>query len=224
MGTATLTDVEFIEKYRRLCGHIAWDFVRRSFRDVSPITLTQEDAEDFASCALLKLVKFPEKHKGTKYEKFYVQRTIENAITTAWRKRLRNLQLELDGTRLKISQPRAGQYPRTAFVYKDEDGFGFKGEDDIFNRMPSADGERLMDQKLRDIDASRYLALIPTLPTAERIVIELTFGLNGAEAFSRKRIAKKLGRTEWWTESKLKSAILRMRSQISSQTPSLAVS
>ena len=213
---------EFIDKYRRLCGHIAWDFVRRSHRDVSPITLTQEDAEDFASCALVKLASFPEKHIGQSYEKYYVQRTIENAITTAWRKRLRTMQLETDGTRLRVYSRECGRKGPAAYVYEGDIGTGREG--DIFDRLPKADGEVMAANVLRDIDVARVASLLPSLPNAERVVVELTFGLNGAESFSRKRIAKKLGRTEWWAESKLNSALLRIREQISSQAPSLAVS
>ena len=202
--SAPISDEQFIEKYRRLCGHIAWDFVKRSHRDVSPIALTQEDAEDFASCALLKLVKFPAKHRGKPYEKYYVQRTIENAITTAWRKRLKQLGMEQEATGrsmdLSIYDDGAGN----------RDNFG-----DIFDRLPGPDG--LAGKTQTKFDFATVVALLPNLPNSERVVVELTFGLNGAEPFTRKRIAKKLGRTEWWTETKLRSAILRMRAQISSQ-------
>ena len=204
--SAPISDEQFIEKYRRLCGHIAWDFVKRSHRDVSPIALTQEDAEDFASCALLKLVKFPAKHRGKPYEKYYVQRTIENAITTAWRKRLKQLGMEREANERTFG---IGAEGYGAHEHID------KASTDIFDRLPGPDG--LAGKTQTKFDFATVVALLPNLPNSERVVVELTFGLNGAEPFTRKRIAKKLGRTEWWTETKLRSAILRMRAQISSQ-------
>jgi len=205
-----VSDTEFIEKYRRLCGHIAWDFVKRSHRDVSPIALSQEDAEDFASCALIKLLKCPAQHRGNKW---YVQRVIENAITTAWRKRLKQLGLEreVQTVRSELDIPA----PANRHGASSDGG-------DLMDMLPGPDG--LAGKTQIKFDFAKVIALLPTLPNSERVVVELTFGLNGAEPFTRKRIAKKLGRTEWWAETKLRTAILRMRAQISSQAPVLFVS
>jgi len=204
-----MQDAEFIEKYRRLCGHIAWDFVKRSHRDVSPIALTQEDAEDFASCALIKLLKCPAQHRDNKW---YVQRVIENAITTAWRKRLKQLgqEREVQTVRGELDIPS----PANPWAHS-EGG-------DLLDMLPGPDG--LAGKTQIKFDFAKVNSVLPTLPNSERIVVELTFGLNGAEPFTLKRIAKKLGRTEWWTETKLRMALLRMRAKISSQSPISAVS
>jgi len=205
-----MQDAEFIEKYRRLCGHIAWDFVKRSHRDVSPIALTQEDAEDFASCALIKLLKCPTQHRDNKW---YVQRVIENAITTAWRKRLKQLgqEREVQTVRGELDIPS----PANHYGARSEGG-------DLLDMLRGPDG--LAGKTQIKFDFAKVNSVLPTLPNSERIVVELTFGLNGAEPFTLKRIAKKLGRTEWWTETKLRMALLRMRAKISSQSPISAVS
>jgi len=83
---------------------------------------------------------------------------------------------------------------------------------DIFDRLPGPDG--MAGKTQTKFDFATVVALIPSLPNAERVVVELAFGLNGAESFSRKRIAKKLGRTEWWVETKQQAAIQRIREQI----------
>lgn len=206
MEQSALTDTQFMEKYRRLCGHIAWDFVRRSHRDVSPITLTQEDAEDFASCALIKLMAYHRSPNWTKHgdNKWYVQRIIENAITTAWRKRLKQMGCESDNHQLLRNHLGIAGHAAHDGV------FSLGG--DIFDQVPGPDG--LAGKTQTKFDFATIVALIPSLPNAERVVVELTFGLNGAESFSRKRIAKKLGRTEWWVETKQHSAIQRIREQI----------
>ena len=196
-----MTETEFIEKYRRLCGHIAWDFVKRSHRDVSPIFLTQEDAEDFASCALLKLLRCPEQHRDNKW---YVQRIIENAIVTAWRKRLKQLGAEQEANKRSLSL--------TADEY----------QGDIFDLLPGPDG--LAGKTQTKFDYAKVIALMPKLPDAQRIVLELSFGLNGATPCSPQRIAKKLGRTEWWAQKTFKAAIKNIQSELSSQRAIHAVS
>lgn len=216
MEQTVLSDTQFIEKYRRLCGHIAWDFIKRSHRDVSPIKLTQEDAEDFASCALIKLTAYYRSPNWTKHgdNKWYVQRIIENAIVTAWRKRLKQMATEREGTERNLKLTHLGYEHPSSF----NDGgqqFGVTGTStcvDLFDRLPGPDG--LAGKTQTKFDFATVVALIPSLPNAERVVVELTFGLNGAESFSRKRIAKKLGRTEWWVESKQQAAIQRIREQI----------
>lgn len=196
-----MTETEFIEKYRRLCGHIAWDFVKRSHRDVSPIFLTQEDAEDFASCALLKLLRCPEQHRDNKW---YVQRIIENAIVTAWRKRLKQLGAEQEANKRSLSL--------TADEY----------QGDIFDLLPGPDG--LAGKTQTKFDYAKVIALMPKLPDAQRIVLELSFGLNGCQACSPQRIAKKLGRTEWWAQKTFNAAIKNIQSELSSQRAIHAVS
>jgi RNA polymerase sigma factor (sigma-70 family) len=216
--TPSISDEEFIEKYRRLCGHIAWDFVKRSHRDISPIALTQEDAEDFASCALIKLLKCPPKHRGSKYEKYYVQRIIENAITTAWRKRLKQMDNERDSyilVRAGVVSSKGGNEHANKASHGDF-------SEDIFDRLPGPDG--LAGKTQTKFDYSRIVALVPKLPNSRRIVLELYFGLNGCQPCSLRRIAKKLGRTEWWAKSKYQHAIREIQKEISIQAPISLVS
>src|SRR5881628_429207 len=86
-----MTDVEFVEKYKNLCGHIAQDFVSRSRRDNVINSLGQQDAQDFASVAMLRLVKCPIEKRD---QKNYVVTLIVNGIITAWRKRLKTREME----------------------------------------------------------------------------------------------------------------------------------
>jgi RNA polymerase sigma factor (sigma-70 family) len=85
LNAALITDEQLVEQYYKLCGHISWSFVRKND------TLGTEDAEDFASAALVGLLKCPQKHRGNK---FYIQVLIQNRIITAWRKRLKQLGAE----------------------------------------------------------------------------------------------------------------------------------
>lgn len=207
-----MDDAAFIEKYRRLCGHIAWDFVRRSHRGISDVVLSQEDAEDFASCALLKLVRCPAEHRENKW---YVQRVIENAITTAWRKRLKQLELEKEATPkvLRVS---------TGTTSASSDRFGMLASSDIFDLLPGPDG--LAGKTQVKFDYAAISALMPKLPESQRLVLELSFGLDGCQPCSPERIAKKLGRSSLWVRLKYEAGVKRLREEISCPRPFLAVS
>jgi len=194
MGTEaeTLPIEEFVERYRRLAGHIAWTFVRRSHREISPVVLTQEDAEDFASCALLKLVKCPPQFRD---QKPYVNLLIVNGIITAWRKRLKQLESETNGK-------------------------GAEDGEDYFDTIEGRDGVHTSTQT--KFDFRTVSNLLPNLPAAERLVIELNFGL-GCPPCGVERIGKKLGRSKSWVELRISKGILRIRESLSSQQQSLPV-
>lgn len=202
----TLSTEQFVEKYRNLAGHIAWTFIKRSHRDVSPIVLTQEDAEDFASCALLKLVKCPPEYRDQKY---FVNRLIVNAIITAWRKRLKQLETERDQDCIR---------PLLANEAARHDSG--RRDHDIFDRLPGPDG--LHGKTQVKFDSAAVINLLPTIPEVERLVIELNFGL-GCPALAVERIGKKLGRSKSWVELRLSRGILRIREQLTGQPQISAV-
>lgn len=76
-----MSNEELVQQYSRLAGHFAWDFVRRS------ATLGSEDAEDFASSAIVKLLQCPLAYRT---EPAYVKRLILNSVIKDWRKALQN--------------------------------------------------------------------------------------------------------------------------------------
>jgi len=204
MGTdsaESLTLEQFIEKYRRLAGHIAWVFVRRSQKEISPIVLTQEDAEDFASCALIKLVKCPPQYWD---QKPFVNRLIVNAIITAWRKRLNQMEVEWDGASL----------PQRIKSFGSEEEFSPVDLRDPFDTLEGRDGVHSSTQV--KFDSAKVSNLLPQLPQAERLVIELNFGL-GCPPCGVERIGKKLGRSKTWVELRINRGIVRIREQLSSQ-------
>lgn len=211
----TLSTEEFIEKYRRLAGHIAWTFVRRSHKEISPIVLTQEDAEDFASCALLKLVKCPPQYRD---QKFFVNRLIVNAIITAWRKRLKQMETEWDqcmlGSVIHKNGGNTGSHHNGGIEDTRE------GNSDIFDRLPGPDG--LHGKTQVKFDSATAMAFLPNIPQAERLVIELNFGL-GCPPCGVERIGKKLGRSKTWVELRINRGILRIREQLTSQPQILPV-
>ena len=203
MGTEaeTLPIEEFVEKYRRLAGHIAWTFVRRSHREISPVVLTQEDAEDFASCALLKLVKCPPQFRD---QKPYVNLLIVNGIITAWRKRLKQLESEqrADPRRNAWNQQWTGETREAGQV---------EVESDWFDTLEGRDGVHTQTQT--KFDFRTVSNLLPNLPPAERLVIELNFGL-GCPPCGVERIGKKLGRSKTWVELRISRGILRIRESL----------
>lgn len=211
-SAARLTTEQFVEKYRKLAGYIAWTFVKRSHREISPVVLTQEDAEDFASCALLKLVKCP----PDKYDqKPYVNLLIVNAIITAWRKRLKQMEVE-----------KSPSLPSLHSIKEMEFGDGPPGETsprtaiDFFDTLEGRDG--VHSSTATKFDFAKVSNLLPNLPQAERLVIELNFGL-GCPPCGVERIGKKLGRSKTWVELRISRGILRIREQLSSQQQILPV-
>lgn len=182
-----LTDQELVEKYGQLCGHIAWDFVRKN-----PDQLKREDAEEFASAALLRLIKCPAPKRRSKP---YINVLIKNEIIRHWHRRLRQLKREADD---KIVLP--------AHANNDHDS----GNERLMDRFP--DPRPLHAELMHSaFDQAKVLQLLPELCESERVVIELSFGLNGAKSFSQERIAKKLGRTRYWVESRLQVGIKNLR-------------
>ncbi len=190
---------EFVERYRRLAGHIAWTFVKRSHRDISPVVLTQEDAEDFASCALLKLVKCPPQYRD---QKFFVNRLIVNAIITSWRKRLKQIETERSPYRI------------TGHVDFGDDSPTRKERDpspDWFDTLEGRDG--VHTSTALKFDSLKVSNILPQLPQAERLVLELNFGL-GCPAVGVERIGKKLGRSKSWVELRLNRGLKIIREQL----------
>jgi RNA polymerase sigma factor (sigma-70 family) len=208
-AAATLSVEQFVERYRKLAGYIAWTFVRRSHREISPVVLTQEDAEDFASCALLKLVKCP----PDKYDqKPYVNLLIVNAIITAWRKRLKQINAETNPESGHVTHRmthRKGNPMR-----RDADRTVIDTSGSFFDTLDGHD--RGHENSDTQFDFTKAIKFLPDLPHAERLVIELNFGL-GCPPCGVERIGKKLGRSKTWVELRISRGILRIREQLSSQ-------
>lgn len=203
-----MTDTELVEKYGKLCGHIAWAFVRRSqsaakFDEQISSALGSEDAEDLAGAALLSLIKCPAAHR---HEPPYVKRLIVNAIIKAWRKRLRVIEIERGA-------------PRSLGPFRSiggEQGISHPVSElgDWFDTQPGPDG--LAGKTQTAFDYATVVSLLPKIPQAERIVLELSFGI-GCKAFAERQIAKKLGRNRSWVTSRLHRGILRLRESLTSQ-------
>ena len=64
------------------------------------------------------------------------------------------------------------------------------------------------------LDRDVALRLLRSLPQAERLSLELIFGLNGASEHTVKRTASKLGKTPDWVNSRLNKGLERLRSRM----------
>lgn len=200
-----MTDLELVEKYGKLCGHIAWTFVargRKHARDGEQINkdFGTEDAEDLASLALIGLIKCPAAHR---HEPPYVKRLIVNHIIKGWHKMCRHKNAEQQ-------QPDLGN----AFESSNEGALRTSSHyHDFFDMQPGRDG--LAGHTQVKYDSRAVLAILPQLPESERIVMELSFGLTpGCEPLGLERIARKLGRTKYWAEIRLNKGISRIREEL----------
>jgi RNA polymerase sigma factor (sigma-70 family) len=200
-----ISNQELVDKYGRLAGFLAWRFVRQNhkalpFKDQDHPLLGTEDAEDLASAALVKLVRCPMEHR---HEPGYVKTLITNAIINAWHKRLKTLRAE-----------------RQAREVWESGEFGPHGGDrqapgevtTLLERVPDSTDMELNIQS--QMDSTLAAGRVTNLPAPERIVIELSFGLNGCKPVGLDRIAKKLGRSRWWAEVRLKKGIERLREDL----------
>lgn len=57
------------------------------------------------------------------------------------------------------------------------------------------------------LNLRKIVALVPKLPEAQRVVLELYFGLNGAKPCGSTRIATKLARTRYWVDARLNAGL-----------------
>lgn len=187
------SDEELISKYGRLCGHVAQALVKKSSN------LTQEDAQDFASAAMMKLIKCPAHHR---HEDPYIRTIINNAIRNVWRKRIGQLNAEATQLDFQETQNR-GEFP--AHVHS-------RCERRLLLSKLSGDG--LPDRTQRKFDAETLAGLINSLPSVERTILQLHFGLSGCKSISQRQIAKKLGRSRDWVEPRLVRGIQLVRDQV----------
>lgn len=81
-----MTNDQLVTQYSNLAGFLAWDFVKRSG------TLGSEDAEDFASSAIVRLLQCPQQYRS---EPAYVKRLILNSVIKDWRKTLKMSEREI---------------------------------------------------------------------------------------------------------------------------------
>jgi RNA polymerase sigma factor (sigma-70 family) len=199
-----MTDLELVEKYGKLCGHIAWTFVargRKHARDGEQINkdFGTEDAEDLASLALIGLIKCPTSHR---HEPPYVKRLIVNHIIKGWHKMCRHKNAEQQ-------TPES----RTALDVESQNGINSTTYHDWFDKQEGRDG--LAGHTQVKYDSRAVLAILPTLPESERIVMELSFGLiPGCEPLGLERIARKMGRTKYWAEIRLNKGLSRIREEL----------
>lgn len=208
----SISDEQLFAKYGKFCGYMAWQFVKRSGsfdEGERSVRLDTEDAEDLASVATYYLLRIPQRFRD---QPPYVKRVIVSKIITAWHKRL------------KCS--REVQAPSHASLAGDAYGHGYAALStsesvDYFDNLPGRDG--LAEATQVAFDTTKVLALLPKLTDAERIVLELHFGLNGAKSCGAQRIATKLGRTRWWVDARLHIALAELRRHSGVQEPARAV-
>jgi hypothetical protein len=92
---------------------------------------------------------------------------------------------------------------------------------DYFDSLPGRD--RLAEHTQTSFDSAKIVALIPKLPEAQRVVLELYFGLNGAKPCGSTRIATKLARTRYWVDARLNAGLQEIRLMISANPVSPSV-
>jgi RNA polymerase sigma factor (sigma-70 family) len=203
------TKEQFIEQYRRLCGHIARSFVakwRRKLinagggsveetyflRSGFPATRTlQCKAEDLAGAALIKLMKCPERYWNQPY---YVKRLIVNAIIDEQKVQQKIFQNEWQS-------PEFSNYSHPVREYHD-----------WFDTQPGRDG--LAEATRVKFDGEKITRAMTSLSQAERLVVELYFGLYTDNPIREYKIAAKLGRDQGWVERRLKSGLNNIRRQL----------
>jgi RNA polymerase sigma factor (sigma-70 family) len=207
------TQEQFIEHYRRLCGHIARSFIgRRKQRldDASgkassdlfaefPNLLSKRadlDAQDLASAALVRLARCP---SGKWDQPYYVKRLIVNAIIDELKK--------LDHVFNHEWCPNTVAHDRSA---RGEPGPRY--EVDFFDTLPGRDG--LAQSTQIKYDSSTITSALAVLSQGERLVISFYFGLNGMRPRRERAIAAALGRTQFWVERRLSAGLNRLRKEI----------
>lgn len=191
-----LSDTELVKKYGQFCGYMAWVFVRKSY--LQGTSLTKEDAEDIAGDVLVSLLKCPVAHR---HEPPYVKRLIINKTITAWRKRLKSADMELHPVAMLDGYP----------LRFDED-VQISVERTFFKSLQDPHNEALIIEA--QIDIAKLLTVLPLLPIVERIVLELHFGLDNRQPLGLDRIARKLGRTKYWADARLRRGLDRVREHL----------
>lgn len=207
-----LSNQELVDKYGRLCGYVAWRFVRQNhkaqpFKDQAEPLLGTADAEDLASAALVKLLKCPMEHR---HEPPYIRALISNAIINAWHKRLKTLRAEVppqENTRLLKRWAEGGNAVRGTNNSQVD-----MHHEEILDRVPD-DGD-IEEEIQSSMDSALAAERVNQLPIPERVVIELSFGLNGCKPCGIERIAKKLSRTKWWVQTRHDAGIKRLRENL----------
>lgn len=203
------SDEELISKYGRLCGHVAQALVKKSSN------LTQEDAQDFASAAMMKLIKCPAHHR---HEDPYIRTIINNAIRNVWRKRIGQLNAECvpivddpSSSSRRVAQGDKGPGWRAHTLGLNA---GPRPPSDLKFIISKLSGDGLPDRTQRKFDAETLAGLINSLPSVERTILQLHFGLSGCKSISQRQIAKKLGRSRDWVEPRLVRGIQLVREQV----------
>jgi DNA-directed RNA polymerase specialized sigma24 family protein len=100
------------------------------------------------------------------------------------------------------------------------DGLSVDRPIDFFDTLEGRDG--VHTSTANKFDFLKVSKFLPSLPQAERLVIELNFGL-GCPPCGVERIGKMLGRSKTWVELRISRGILRIREQLSSQPQTLSV-
>jgi RNA polymerase sigma factor (sigma-70 family) len=157
-------------------------------------TVNQAEAEDLASRALTQLLKCP---KARRSEHAYVTRVIINGV--------------LDGLRIR-RKIRANEWQPPHRVR------GPASEEvEYFDSLPGPDG--LAHKTQLAFDSQTALEHLDDLPQAERVVIQLHFGLHSDKSFTISQISRKLARSERWVESRLATGIRHLREQMLVSVP-----
>jgi RNA polymerase sigma factor (sigma-70 family) len=202
-----MTQTEFIEKYRRLCGHIARNFIWRRKRqleesnghDNSELSRRNDvDAQDLASAALLRLAKVKEQYWDQPH---YVKKAIVTAIIDETRKQEKWFKNEFCPYQgIWITRNRKGTT------------HGTNDTEDYFDSLPGRDG--LATQVQSSHDSATLQEAIQVLTDSERTVITIFFGLNNLQHKRERAIAQSLGKTKFWVERRLHSGLNRLRKEI----------
>lgn len=190
-----ISDQELVDQYGKFCTYMAWQVVgKRSELGEDKSGLRPQDAEDFSQLALIKLISLPQTYRDQPY---YVRQVIILAVCNAKRDRLR------------WKRTRDWQPPHVRGERWHGNGIAEHGED-YFDTLPGRDG--LAEYTQVNHDCARMLEILPKLHAAERLVLELHFGVNGCQASTIRTIAKKLGHRDSWVEVRLKRGLAQLKS------------
>jgi RNA polymerase sigma factor (sigma-70 family) len=202
------TREQFVEQYRRLCGHIARNFITKwkqklinsghgveetlYLRSGFPATrVLQCRAEDLASAALVNLAKCPRQYWNQPH---YVKRLIVNAIIDEQRVQQKIFENEWQAPDVPRHDSGQPEYY------------------DWFDTQPGRDG--LAEATRVKFDGEKISQAMTALSQAERLVVELYFGLHNDSPIREYKIAAKLGRDQGWVERRLKAGLNHIRREL----------
>jgi RNA polymerase sigma factor (sigma-70 family) len=229
----TLETIEdFVEKYRRLCGHIARSFIAKRKRQLEdggnslqpwgslPTSQAKNSHAVYASSQVraamaTRTLQFNAEDlasaalvKLTQCPQVYWNQTGRNGRNNYVERVIMNAIIDEFAKQKKVeSHELCASEP-----------YGDPDYHDFFDTLPGRDG--LAEATQIKFDAERVKSCLGSLTEGERLVIQFYFGLNGLKPLGQRAIADKLARTPFWVEHRMTSGLMKLRKELGYQISS----